>query len=91
MCHRVTEFHLPHAASTHHQACLLDTSDGSILQISDQSEIVPDQICFLAQASTFYLPEKALSDEQMLELIDFYAKRDYSVTAVSYTHLYGIL
>lgn len=55
--------------------------DGSILQISDQSEIVPDQICFLAQASTFYLPEKALSDEQMLELIDFYAKRDYSVTA----------
>ena len=55
--------------------------DGSILQISDQSEIVPDQICFLAQTSTFYLPEKALSDEQMLELIDFYAKRDYSVTA----------
>ena len=59
--------------------------DGSILQISDQSEIVPDQICFLAQASTFYLPEKALSDEQMLELIDFYAKRDYSVTCLLYT------
>jgi len=34
-----------------------------------------------AQDSTFYLPETALSDEQMLELIDFYAKRDYSVTA----------
>ena len=55
--------------------------DGSILQISDKSEIVSDQICFLAQNSTFYLPEKALNDEQMLELIDFYAKRDYSVTA----------
>lgn len=40
-----------------------------------------DQICFLAQDSIFYLPEKALNDEQMLELIDFYAKRDYSVTA----------
>ena len=53
----------------------------NILQISDKSEIVSDQICFLAQDSTFYLPEMALSDEQMLELIDFYAKRDYSVTA----------
>ena len=51
------------------------------MQISDKSEIVSDQICFLAQNSTFYLPEKALNDEQMLELIDFYAKRDYSVTA----------
>ena len=55
--------------------------DGSILQISDKSEIVSDQICFLVQNSAFYLPEKALNDEQMLELIDFYAKRDYSVTA----------
>ena len=55
--------------------------DGSILQISDKSEIVSDQICFWAQDSIFYLPEKALNDEQMLELIDFYAKRDYSVTA----------
>ena len=55
--------------------------EGSILQISDKSEIVSDQICFLAQDSTFYLPETTLSDEQMLELIDFYAKRDYSVTA----------
>ena len=53
----------------------------SILQISDKSEIVSDQICFLAKDSIFYLPEIALSDEQMLELIDFYAKRDYSVTA----------
>lgn len=43
----------------------------NILQISDKSEIVSDQICFLAQDSTFYLPEMALSDEQMLELIDF--------------------
>ena len=51
------------------------------MQISDKSEIVSDQICFLVQNSTFYLPEKALNDEQMLELIDFYAKRDYSVTA----------
>ena len=55
--------------------------EGSILQISDKSEIVSDQICFLAQDSIFYLPETALTDEQMLELIDFYAKRDYSVTA----------
>ena len=55
--------------------------EGSILQISDKTEIVSDQICFLAQDSIFYLPETALTDEQMLELIDFYAKRDYSVTA----------
>ena len=55
--------------------------EGNILQISDKSEIVSDQICFLAQDSTFYLPEMAFSDEQLLELIDFYAKRDYSVTA----------
>ena len=55
--------------------------DGSILQIWINLKLYQIRFVFFAQNSTFYLPEKALSDEQMLELIDFYAKRDYSVTA----------
>jgi hypothetical protein len=35
--------------------------------------------CFLVSESTFYLPERELTDEELLEIIDFYAKRDYAV------------
>lgn len=35
--------------------------------------------CFLVPNSTFYLPDRELTEEEMLQIIDFYAKRDYAL------------
>lgn len=62
--------------------------EDDLLQISNENELVADRICFVADTSTFYLPEGAIDDEQLLELIDFYHKRDYSVTSQDVTKEY---
>lgn len=51
----------------------------SLLTISSINDIVLNRICFLAETSTFYLPDTTLSDEDILELIDFRYMRDYSI------------
>lgn len=48
----------------------------SILEIKDSSQFDSSRICFEPDTSTFYLPERELTDEEMLELIDFYNIRD---------------
>lgn len=48
----------------------------SILEIKDSSQIDSSRICFEPDTSTFYLPERELTDEDILELIDFYNIRD---------------
>lgn len=53
--------------------------EGKILHIDDKSQMIPDRICFQADTSCFYLPEGKLTDEDMLELIDFYYIRDHSL------------
>ena len=40
-------------------------------------------VAFYAERSTFFLPEKELTDEQLLELIDFKEKREYSLAKIS--------
>ncbi|MCI9464754.1 MAG: hypothetical protein HFI48_12890 [Lachnospiraceae bacterium] len=35
--------------------------------------------CFLVTNAVFYLPERVLTDEELLEIIDFYVKREYAV------------
>lgn len=51
----------------------------SVLKIDTENQIDNSRICFLGESSKFYLPD-TLSDEDILELIDFYYKRDYSLT-----------
>lgn len=51
----------------------------------NQAEVVDspsewDTIVFSKSESVFYLPDRELTDEEILELIDFYYKRDYSIT-----------
>ena len=48
----------------------------SILEIKDSSQIDSSRICFEPDTITFYLPERELTNEEMLELIDFYNIRD---------------
>ena len=40
-------------------------------------------VAFYAEHSTFFLPDTELTDEEMLELIDFREKRDYSLARIS--------
>lgn len=38
-----------------------------------------DRLYYTKDTSTFYLPERALTDEELLEIIDFNHKRDYAL------------
>lgn len=50
-----------------------------ITAIREVTQVLKDRVCFLVDDSKFYLPEQRLSDEDLLEIIDFYHKRDYSL------------
>ena len=56
--------------------------EDAIKQVETETEVDPDVLCFVASSSTFYLPKAELSNEELLELIDFYYKRDYSLSEV---------
>lgn len=47
--------------------------------VESQEMITADTLAFVAGDSMFILPKRALTDEELLELIDFYYKRDYSL------------
>ena len=40
-------------------------------------------VAFYAERSTFFLPETEMTDEELLEVIDFREKRDYSLARIS--------
>ena len=53
------------------------------LTLIDSPEKYKKGVAFYAERSTFFLPEKELTDEQLLELIDFKEKREYSLAKIS--------
>lgn len=50
-----------------------------ILKVQKKSEVVHGELCFYVENSTFYLPKQELTDDELLQIIDFMEKRDYSV------------
>lgn len=50
-----------------------------ITSIEKESQIQKDKVCFWAETSTLFLPVRELTDEELLEIIDFYHKREYSL------------
>ena len=50
-----------------------------IRQMKTNEGTVADELYFVADESKFYLPERAMTEEEMLQLIDLQEKRDYSV------------
>ena len=50
-----------------------------ILKEQKKSEVVHGELCFCVENSTFYLPKQELTDDELLQIIDFMEKRDYSV------------
>ena len=53
--------------------------EGKILEVDAAEDVFSDQLCFVSTTSTFYLPKREMTDEELLELIDFYSKRDFSI------------
>lgn len=49
-------------------------------QAENEEEAADYEFCYLVPAATFCLPERELTDEEMLEIIDFFVKRDYAYT-----------
>lgn len=50
-----------------------------ITEVENQKLVIPDTVCFVPKESKFYLPQRSLSDEEILEIIDLQEKRDYSL------------
>ncbi|MCM1268793.1 MAG: hypothetical protein NC302_12900 [Bacteroidales bacterium] len=54
--------------------------EGEIARVDSEEEAKRHEFCFLTTSSTFYLPaDRALTDEEILEKIDFEKKRDYAL------------
>ena len=50
-----------------------------LLRLANNKWVVSDKLCFVSTTSTFYFPDRQMNDEELLQLIDFYYKRDYSI------------
>ena len=53
------------------------------LAMLDSPEKYKKGVAFYAAQSTFFLPEEEMTDEELLELIDFREKRDYSLAKIT--------
>ena len=53
------------------------------LAMLDSPEKYKKGVAFYAARSTFFLPEEEMTDEELLELIDFQEKRDYSLAKIT--------
>ncbi len=49
-----------------------------IVQVDSEEEAAGYEFCYLKPTSTFCLPKRELTDEELLQIIDFVAKREYA-------------
>ena len=54
--------------------------EGELLMLETDEEIPQDTLCYRKDTGRFYFPERSLTDEELLQIIDFNYKRDYSLT-----------
>ena len=53
---------------------------GELVQVDSEEEAAEHEFCFLSTTAVFYLPaNRELTDEEILEQIDFEKKRDYAL------------
>lgn len=57
--------------------------EGALTMISAPEEYKGKGVAFYGETSTFFFPEKDMSDEELLQIIDFRHKRDYSLQAMN--------
>ncbi len=53
--------------------------EGELLQVDSEDEVQADRLCFVTATSTFYFPKRESTAEELLQFLDFYYKRDYSI------------
>lgn len=53
--------------------------EGELLRITDEAQKDPDMLCYNEANSLFYFPDRELTDEELLQIIDFNYKRDYAL------------
>ncbi|MDE5597005.1 MAG: hypothetical protein K2J04_04175, partial [Lachnospiraceae bacterium] len=52
---------------------------GELMQVESIEEAGEGELYFLVPEGAFYLPDRELTDEELLEIIDFYYKREYAL------------
>ena len=57
--------------------------EGALTMISAPEEYKGKGVAFYGETATFFFPEKEMSDEELLQIIDFRHKRDYSLQAMN--------
>lgn len=53
--------------------------EGELKRVEDESEVDRDMLCFAPETLYFYLPERALTDEELLQIIDYQNKVNYAL------------
>lgn len=54
--------------------------EGELLMLEADERIPEDVLCYRKDTGCFYFPDRSLTDEELLQIIDFNYKRDYSLT-----------
>ena len=54
--------------------------EGTLTLVKSAGQAVDsDQLVYARDTSCFYLPERALTDEELLQILDFNSKRDFAL------------
>lgn len=53
--------------------------EGELKRVDDESQVVEDVLCLVPDTGYFYLPDRELTDEELLQMIDYSKKADYSL------------
>lgn len=54
--------------------------ESELLLLEEGTEIPENTLCYEKSTGCFYLPDRSLTDEELLQIIDFNYKREYSLT-----------
>lgn len=52
---------------------------GELKKVQDESQVDKNALCFVPKTACFYLPERELTDEELLQMIDYTQKVSYSL------------
>lgn len=53
--------------------------EGELVRVENESEVDEDMLCFAPETAYFYLPGRALTDEELLQMIDYRNKTNYAL------------
>lgn len=54
--------------------------EGEITRVSDASQTDSDTLCYIRNSGRLHLPERELTDEELLQIIDYTTKLEYAIT-----------